>query len=132
VIDAGCTAGEGDRAQLKSLIAELEVIRADLIERERREASRVSALPESQRASARNLFHYLALRRHDIRPLQDQLARLGLSSLGRAESHVLATVDAVLEAMHKVAGGCWQPLASPTPTVGFDEGIERLDAHMPT
>jgi hypothetical protein len=39
------------------------------------------------------LIHYLALRRHDIRRLQEQLAALGLSSLGRMESHVLAGGD---------------------------------------
>ena len=37
--------------------------------------------------SAANFAHYLALRRHDIRPLQLELAARGLSSLGRAESH---------------------------------------------
>jgi len=41
--------------------------------------------------SARNLIHYLGLRQTDIRPLQESLGRLGLSSLGRLESHVLAS-----------------------------------------
>lgn len=40
----------------------------------------------SMRESAVNLVHYLAVRRHDVRPLQDELARLGLSSLGRMEA----------------------------------------------
>lgn len=35
------------------------------------------------RDSARNLVHYLALRVHDLRPLQEQLAWLGLPSFGR-------------------------------------------------
>ena len=48
-------------------------------------------------ASERNLAHYLAFRRHDHRGLQQRLADLGLSSLGRAEPHVLANVDKVLE-----------------------------------
>ena len=47
------------------------------------------------RKSARNLLHYLALRHHDIRKLQASLAELGLSSLGRTESHVLASLQAV-------------------------------------
>ena len=47
-------------------------------------------------ARARNLVHYLALRQHDLRPIQHELAARGLSSLGRAEAHVLATIDAVL------------------------------------
>jgi hypothetical protein len=34
------------------------------------------------------------LRGHDLRDLQDQLAALGLSSLGGSEGHVEASVDA--------------------------------------
>ena len=49
-------------------------------------------LHEAHRRSAKNLAHYLALRRHDIRELQSQLALLGLSSLGRTEGHVLSAV----------------------------------------
>jgi pyruvate kinase len=55
------------------------------------------------RQSARNLLHYLAFRRRDLRPLQGRLAALGLSSLGRAESHVLGTVDAVLGVLRHLA-----------------------------
>jgi len=47
-------------------------------------------------ASAHNLACYLALRRHDLRFLQLALMRWGLSSLGRSESHVQATLDAVI------------------------------------
>ena len=53
--------------------------------------------------SARNLLQYLALRRQDLRPLQADLAELGLSSLGRSESHVLATVNTVLATLRKLA-----------------------------
>ncbi|MFO0797407.1 MAG: pyruvate kinase [Gemmataceae bacterium] len=56
------------------------------------------------RDSARNLLHYLALRRRDLRPLQVRLAALGLSSLGRAEANALGTVDAVLGVLHRLAG----------------------------
>jgi pyruvate kinase len=47
--------------------------------------------------SATNLLHYLALRGHDLRPLQEQLARLGLSSLGRIETHALSGVLTVTQ-----------------------------------
>ena len=53
-------------------------------------------------ASADNLAHYLALRHHDLRDLQRELMRHGLSSLGRLESRVLVTlktVEAALEAL---------------------------------
>jgi pyruvate kinase len=120
------TANEWDT---EDLIHELEVIRADLVDLEHREATRLSAVSESQKASARNLLDYLALRRHDIRPVQEHLARLGLSSLGRAESHVLATVNAVLDVLHRLAGNSMPLQEAPTPAVGFDEGSDRLDAH---
>ena len=51
------------------------------------------------RESAYNLVHYLAVRRHDVRELQDELTRLGLSSLGRMEAHVMASLQAVLEVL---------------------------------
>lgn len=46
--------------------------------------------------SAQNLLHYLALRRHDLRQLQQRLAEIGVSSLGRCEAHVLATLNQVI------------------------------------
>src|SRR5215470_18662654 len=49
--------------------------------------------------SAQNLAAYLALRRRDLRPLQASLMRWGLSSLGRSESRVLATLDAVVASL---------------------------------
>ena len=123
------TARDGDPVSIEDLIDDLGAIRADLIDLDRREGSQLSRVPASHQAGARNLFHYLALRRHDIRPLQVELARLGLSSLGRAESHVLATVDAVLTALHHLAGRPWRTAEEPGVAVGFDEGIDRLDAH---
>ena len=41
--------------------------------------------PENQ-CSVTNLLHYLALRRHYVRRLQDQLTELGGSALGRQET----------------------------------------------
>jgi pyruvate kinase len=55
-------------------------------------------------ASALNFAHYLALRRFDLRGLQRRLMVLGLSSLGRSEGHVLATLDAVAWALARMAG----------------------------
>lgn len=55
-------------------------------------------------ASARNLLHYVALRQFDIGELQDQLAELGLSSLGRAERRVAASIRAVRHSLDALAG----------------------------
>lgn len=51
---------------------------------------------ESFEGSAKNLAYYLALRRRDIRELQEELSNWGLSSLGRLESRTLSSIDAVI------------------------------------
>ncbi len=61
------------------------------------------------RLGALNLGHYLAFRQHDLRLLQRRLMPLGLSSLGRAEGRVLASLDALIVSLAKLAG-------SPAPT----------------
>lgn len=59
--------------------------------------------------SALNFAHYLALRQHDLRPLQRRLMPLGLSSLGRAEGRVLVTLDAVASSLALLAGRTGAP-----------------------
>ena len=54
--------------------------------------------------SARNLAYYLAVRRRDLRSLQRPLMALGLSSLGRLESRVLPTLQAVRSVLAALAG----------------------------
>ena len=54
--------------------------------------------------SASNLAAYVGLRRHDLRDLQQQLATLGLSSLGRCEAHVLLTLDSVIHVLQHMVG----------------------------
>lgn len=53
---------------------------------------------------AGNLADYLALRRHDLRPLQRGLMMLGLSSLGRLEGHVLASLQATRASLAAIIG----------------------------
>ena len=54
--------------------------------------------------AAENLAAYLALRHYDLRAVQRDLMALGLSSLGRLESRVLPTLDAVAGALAALAG----------------------------
>jgi pyruvate kinase len=55
---------------------------------------------------AANLAAYIAFRREDLRSLQERLSELGLSSLGRCEGHVIATLDSVALALDALAGVC--------------------------
>ena len=61
---------------------------------------------------ASNLAAYIALRRENLTKLQSTLSGLGLSSLGRCEGHVEATLSAVAQAVDALAGQC-TPQASP-------------------
>jgi pyruvate kinase len=89
-----------------ALLSDLRELRARILATERRFQAVLSNVHLRNRASARNLIHYLALRASDLRPLQDRLARQGLSSLGRAEAHVLPTIDAVIGTL---AAGVGEP-----------------------
>jgi pyruvate kinase len=90
--------------RLKQLIVELSDLRNEMIALENRLAHKTLALPAEHQHSAKNLIHYLALRKHDIRPLQDKLACFGLSSLGRSEARVLSNLDAVLKVICCLTG----------------------------
>ncbi len=108
---------------------ELESIRDSMLAETAELAPRLEAVNPTHGPSARNLLHYLALRRHDLRPLQTQLARLGLSSLGRAESHTVATIDAVLEILHRLLGQHGLPHPAGSCDVDFPAGQRLLAEH---
>ncbi len=58
----------------------------------------------ASREGARNLVHYLALRKSDTNALRGDLRRLGLSSLAQAERNVLGSIDAVELALARLSG----------------------------
>lgn len=91
----------------RSLIDRLWALREQLIRREAEGEALLRKVADAHRASARNLLHYLELRKTDLRPIQEQLASLGISSLGRAESNVLANLDKVLGILHRLLGESW-------------------------
>jgi pyruvate kinase len=95
---------DSDDKALAGLLQELTALRADIVAETRDARHCIDAVHPRYRTSARNLLHYLALRRRDLRPLQHRLSLLGLSSLGRAEAHVLATLDAVLALLNRLHG----------------------------
>jgi len=116
-------------ANFEDLITELSSIRADLLSMITESEGLFDLYHPQQLASARNLLYYLALRSRDIRPLQMQLAQIGLSSLGRAESNVLATLDAVLNLLHQVVRRPWQPSPLEPRVLDFEAAHQLLKEH---
>ena len=117
-----------DRAACRALIGELSSLRAKLLDGEAMLWRTLAGTDPSYLPSARNLVHYLQLRRVDLRPLQARLARLGISSLGRAESHVLANLDKALGILHRLAGLDWSGHSHEEPT-GINSSKSLLDRH---
>jgi pyruvate kinase len=101
-----------------AVAAELRALRDDI----RRAAHDDSSGRESP--SVVNMRAYLALRAHDNRELQAALARLGLSSLGRSEGHVLATLEQVLAIVERLATD------APTAAGSFDESSALLSRRV--
>ena len=117
-----------DPAACDALIGELQVLRESMLEAQARLAPTLADIEPGWRPSAINLAHYLAMRRYDMRRLQDRLAWVGVSSLGRAETHALANVDKVLGLLHLLAGRVWANRAGDEP-VGFRRGPALLEHH---
>jgi pyruvate kinase len=99
--------------EIATLGAQLDQIEADMSDMGARNHDRLDLVQPAHRASASNLIDYLTLRGHDLRVLQARLTALGLSSLGRAEGSVRASLDAVRRAVRALAT-CDQ-LDSPSP-----------------
>ncbi len=108
------------------LLGEVLAVRDAVVAAESAQAGTIAAVAPRHRRSAINLVHYVELRRHDIRALQVELAALGVSSLGRAEPHVLASLDAVIGVLAALAGVPDPVAHGPTPPVAVDEGAELL------
>lgn len=115
---------------LSQLTSELQALRAAMLALEARHAEALARVAPGNLPGARNLLHYIALRQRDMRPLQETLATLGLSSIGRSEAHALSSVDAVLELLARArrrrapAEG-----AQPPPPCDLHSAAQRLDAN---
>lgn len=117
-----------NKAHINRISKKLRSLRAALTALEAEWSGALDEVHANHRASARNMVHYVELRRHDLRRLQDELTALGLSSLGRAEPYVLATLDAVLRNLRSMAG---KPPARHAEAAGpsFAESARLLEQH---
>lgn len=95
---------DGRIGDLAGLAEELDSLLDNLAAGEAAWADALAAVPATRRASARNMAHYWSLRQTDLRDLQRRLADHGLSSLGRSEAHVEATLQRVRAAARAMAG----------------------------
>ncbi|NDK88211.1 pyruvate kinase [Gordonia desulfuricans] len=76
----------------------------------------LSRIHPDHRSGAANLLHYRALRALDLRALQAELSRHGLSSLGRMEPRVMENLAAVAAILSRAAGQPVPEICRPFPT----------------
>ena len=114
----------GAEQQLEMLRRDVAALLDRLAAAELRWRQWTAPVAEEHRRSAINLVHYWALRQSDLRELQNRLADLGLSSLGRSEAHVQATLLRVAAAIEAMTGPELRP-AGPA-VVEFDDGRQLL------
>ncbi|MBK8568130.1 MAG: hypothetical protein IPN76_33690 [Saprospiraceae bacterium] len=97
---------------LEPMIEQLLSVRNDVLQKEV-DHDGLSKVHPNNLKSARNLVQYMAFRTYDVRELQLDMTEWGLSSLGRAERKVQATLDTVLHTMHTLTGRKWAPKELP-------------------
>lgn len=101
---------------ISSLIEEVTALRDAVLNAETQHTALLAEVRDRHLVSARNLIHYVELRSHDVRDLQDRLRDVGISSLGRMEAGVLGHLEIVLRALQAQLG----PLPPPQPAADQD------------
>ena len=81
-----------NKTKIDEMISQLDEICNTAKDFEEHYATELSKVHPKFEKSALNLIQYLALRHHNIRELQINLGKLCVSRLGRAESHVMASL----------------------------------------
>jgi pyruvate kinase len=111
---------------LGPIIERMLELRQDILRKESA-CKKLDKVHPANQGSARNLLHYLAFRQHELRDLQLLLSEWGLSSLGRAERKVQATLDTVLHTLHNLAGRDFT--TKEKPPICYREGREKLEGN---
>src|SRR5215468_3610291 len=118
-----------DSTHLEQLAAAVTKLRDQALLLEQAHAAEIQNVAPEYQKSARNLLHYLALRQHDVRELQHELTVAGVSSLGRSEAYVLASLTAVIEILQRAQGSTMTMSSESLPHVDFTTGSELLTQH---
>jgi pyruvate kinase len=117
-----------DGHSIEQLLEALRELRDGALRQESELGAELGLLHPNHAAGGRNLAHYLAIRQHDVRDLQRALSHLGLSSLGRLERCVLATLNAVELALLALDGRRRENVV-PVPPTDFVSGESELSRH---
>ncbi len=120
--------------KVEELIDQLLIIRDAILNAEKQCEQLIGSVHPNYKYSARNFVRYLALRTFELRPIQEELSAMGLSSIGHSERYVLANVENILYFLHLYLGKHFQghfdlgehPVNYFKSAAVLDENTERL------
>lgn len=121
------------------LLEELLFLKQNILEQTELEKAKLELQEstESSLYSIFNLLHYVVMRRNELHLLQSDLARAGISSLGRVEPHVMSNIDTVLNIL-SILSTCQPYKQNNLNCIDYDGGYkqlrlraERLFGHSP-
>src|SRR5450631_1661092 len=119
-----------DAAPLKDLPRirrSLLELRDAMVDLENQEGNLLRDVTREHRLSVRNLIHYIAMRRKDLRELQTGLANIGMSSIGRSEAYALSSVNSVIDLADHILGE--RRAVKPAAPCSHVVGAKLLDKH---
>lgn len=126
---------ENSLAELERLNHDILHLKKNVKHFEKENLKLLTRLHPQYKKSGVNFLHYLALRQSNLKELQLRLARFGLSSLGRCESHVLNNIQQVqerlsdsLKARKKLAKTAF-PNSQVAKTLTWSEAEKILHSH---
>ncbi|RKD86127.1 pyruvate kinase [Mangrovibacterium diazotrophicum] len=93
---------------IEELIDQLLKIRESILACETEYKPLIDSVHPNYHYSARNFVRYLRLRTFELRPIQEELSALGLSSIGHSERYVLANIENILYFLHLYVGQSFQ------------------------
>ncbi len=114
---------------LEVLAERLDGLLADIDAAEQDRAEAIAAVAPEHRLGAANLVHYTALRRRDLRDLQNDLLDIGATSLATTEADVRAKIRAARNVVGALAGEqrTWDIEAI---NAAIDQGDEVLEYNV--
>ncbi len=88
----------------EELIDQLSSILERVEAEEVKMANLIAQVQPHYRDSARNLVHYMTLRAFDLRPIQEKLSMMSISSLGHSEGYTLTNLKKIIHLLRMVQG----------------------------
>jgi len=116
-----------ERKFIVPIIEKLEDLIVRATQLEKKYLHHLHTIHPHYQQSASNMLHYLTLRHTDLRQVQKKLGELGITRLGKAESHVMASVCNALYILKRLVGQ--RTTKNSKNILSIQQGIQLIRTH---